>query len=93
VIATLASIFKTRTRDAWCALLEGTDACVAPVLDLQEARAHPHMVARGVYAEIAGLAQPAPAPRFSRTPGAIQGPAPAAGEGGRARLQSWMETL
>jgi len=92
-IATLASIFKTRTRDAWCALLEGTDACVAPVLDLQEARAHPHMVARGVYAEIAGLAQPAPAPRFSRTPGAIQGPAPAAGEGGRARLQSWMETL
>lgn len=65
----LARLFKSRTRDQWCALLEGTDACVAPVLDWDEAKRHPHNVARNVYVEIDGLVQPAPAPRFSRTPG------------------------
>jgi alpha-methylacyl-CoA racemase len=61
----LAAIFRTRTRDAWCALLEGTDACFAPVLSMAEAPGHPHNVARGAFIERAGVVQPAPAPRFS----------------------------
>jgi alpha-methylacyl-CoA racemase len=69
---TLETLFATRTRDQWCSVLEGTDACFAPVLELDEAPAHPHMQARGVYEQRDGMAQPAPAPRFSRTPGAIQ---------------------
>jgi alpha-methylacyl-CoA racemase len=64
----LAGIFRTRARDEWCALLEDTDACVAPVLSLAEAPRHPHNVARGTFIESGGLLQPAPAPRFSRTP-------------------------
>lgn len=64
-----ARLFKGKTRDQWCALLEGTDACVAPVLGWDEAKHYPHNVARNVYVEIDGLVQPAPAPRFSRTPG------------------------
>ncbi|MET0476546.1 MAG: CoA transferase, partial [Actinomycetota bacterium] len=66
--ARLAARFRTRTRDEWCALLEGTDACVAPVLSLLEAPAHPHHQARDTFIEVAGVTQPAPAPRFSRTP-------------------------
>lgn len=67
----LAAIFATRTREEWCALLEGTDACFAPVLTLDESVVHPHVQARGTYIDSAGLQQPAPAPRFSRTPGAV----------------------
>jgi alpha-methylacyl-CoA racemase len=67
----MAALFKTRSRDAWCALLEGTDACFAPVLDWDEAPLHPHNVARGSFVSDGGVVQPAPAPRFSRTPGAI----------------------
>ncbi|MGH7116820.1 MAG: CaiB/BaiF CoA transferase family protein [Stellaceae bacterium] len=63
----LAARFKTRARDEWCALLEGTDACFAPVLTTDEAPHHPHNAARGTYVEIDGIIQPAPAPRFSRT--------------------------
>ncbi|MDG4549068.1 MAG: CaiB/BaiF CoA-transferase family protein [Candidatus Contendobacter sp.] len=70
----LRAAFRTRSRDEWCALFEGSDACVAPVLDLDEAPAHPHNRARQTFVESAGLMQPAPAPRFSRTPAAIQGP-------------------
>ena len=77
--ARLAALFRTRTRDEWCALLEGTDACFAPVLSLGEAPSHPHNAARGTFAEVAGVVQPAPAPRFSATPGAIAGPAPESG--------------
>ena len=66
--ASLKALFRSRTRDEWCALLEGTDACVAPVLDLDEAPKHPHNVARGTFVEVDGVMQPAPAPRFSRTP-------------------------
>lgn len=69
-------IFRGRTREAWTELLEGTDACFAPVLPLSEAQLHPHNLARRAFVEIAGVAQPAPAPRFSRTPGGIQGPPP-----------------
>ena len=63
----LADLFRTRTRDEWCVLLEGSDACFAPVLDWDEAPAHPHNVARGTFVEVEGVVQPAPAPRFSRT--------------------------
>jgi alpha-methylacyl-CoA racemase len=69
--ARLAELFRTRTRDEWSALLEGTDVCFAPVLTMSEAVEHPHNAARGTFAEVGGRVQPAPAPRFSRTPGAI----------------------
>jgi alpha-methylacyl-CoA racemase len=70
----LATQFRTRTRDEWCTLLEGSDACVAPVLSLLEAPAHPHHQARATFIEVAGVIQPAPAPRFSRTPCAHPAP-------------------
>ena len=70
--AILAHIFAGKSRDAWCELLEGTDVCFAPVLTLEEAPRHSHMKARGAYVERNGISQAAPAPRFSRTPGAIQ---------------------
>ncbi len=66
----LAQHFLTRTRDEWCAILEGTEACVAPVLDMEEAPLHPHNLARGTFVELAGVTQAAPAPRFSHTPNA-----------------------
>jgi alpha-methylacyl-CoA racemase len=66
----LADVFKTRTRDEWCAVLEGTDACFAPVLDWDEAPAHPHNQARQTFVTVDGVVQPAPAPRLSRTPAA-----------------------
>jgi alpha-methylacyl-CoA racemase len=64
----LADVFRTRTRDDWCAQLEGTDACFAPVLTWDEAPLHPHNLARGTFVDLQGVVQPAPAPRFSRTP-------------------------
>ncbi|TPQ43819.1 CaiB/BaiF CoA transferase family protein [Cupriavidus pinatubonensis] len=67
----LAELFRTRTRDEWCALLEGTDACFAPVLSYEEAPQHAHLKARETFVEIDGIVQPAPAPRFSRTPSAL----------------------
>jgi len=67
----LAALFASRTQADWCALLEGSDACFAPVLTLEEAAQHPHMQQRGVYRDIDGTLHAAPAPRFSRTPGAI----------------------
>lgn len=72
--AALREVFLTRTRDEWCALMEGTDVCFAPVLTLAEAHHHPHNVARETFVESGGVLQPAPAPRFSGTPGAIQWP-------------------
>jgi alpha-methylacyl-CoA racemase len=86
--ARLAARFRTRTRDEWCALLEGTDACVAPVLSLAEAPAHPHNRARATFVEVGGVPQPAPAPRFSRTPCAT--PIPPTGPGDpTATLAAW----
>ena len=64
----LAALFRTRTRDEWAALLEGSDACFAPVLDMAECADHPHNAARGTFIEVAGVAQPAPAPRYGATP-------------------------
>jgi alpha-methylacyl-CoA racemase len=63
----IAELFKRKTRDEWCELLEGTDVCFAPVLTIAEARSHPHNVARGTFIEIDGFGQPRPSPRFSRT--------------------------
>ena len=69
-----AALFTTRTRDAWVEFFAGHEVCFAPVLTMSEARAHPHNVARRTFIEIDGAPQPAPAPRFSRTPGAVQNP-------------------
>lgn len=76
----LAAVFRTRTRDEWCDLLEGTDACFAPVLTMSEAPSHPHNVHRATFTTLDGAPTPAPAPRFSRTPAAVAGPAPVAGQ-------------
>lgn len=85
----LEALFVTQTRDHWCALLEGTDVCFAPVLDLQEAPQHPHNLARQSFVEIDGVTQPAPAPRFSRTPTTVQAPAAIAGEHSEEILNDW----
>lgn len=77
--AAIAGIVRTRTRDEWCAQLEGTDACFAPVLSLDEAPAHPHAVARASYISIDGVTQPAPAPRFDRSVPDTPRPSPATG--------------
>jgi alpha-methylacyl-CoA racemase len=83
----LAALFKTRTRDAWCALLEGSDACFAPVLSMREAPLHAHNVARATFVESAGVTQPAPAPRFARTPSALPPVAPPIGAHSRELLR------
>ncbi|MFE1428292.1 CaiB/BaiF CoA transferase family protein [Streptomyces fungicidicus] len=72
--AVFTARFKTATRAEWTALFEGTDACVAPVLSLRDAAGHPHLTARGTYTEAYGITQPAPAPRFSDTPGTLRLP-------------------
>ncbi len=81
----LAAVFKTKTRDEWRVVLEGSDACFAPVLELDEAPNHPHMKARGVFQNHQGVMHPAPAPRFSRTPGSIK----ANSVDGAAVLKKW----
>jgi alpha-methylacyl-CoA racemase len=70
----LVAIFQSKTRDEWCTIMEGTDVCFAPVLTLAEAPLHPHMAARKTFVERHGVTQPAPAPRFSRTPATIREP-------------------
>jgi alpha-methylacyl-CoA racemase len=87
--ARFAETFKSRTRDEWCELLEGSDACFAPVLDMVECQAHPHIAARNIHQSIDGVINPAPAPRFSRTPGGIAHPATAAGADTFAVLERW----
>jgi alpha-methylacyl-CoA racemase len=85
----LAAVIAKKTRDEWCAIMEATDVCFAPILDLDEAPRHPHNVARQTFVEVDGVLQPAPAPRFSRTPGAVAGPPPAIGAHTRSALESW----
>ncbi len=85
----LAAIFKQKTREEWCAVMEGSDVCFAPVLSFSEAPRHPHNVARGTFVEVDGIEQPAPAPRFSRTPPAIQGPPAKPGEHTDEALADW----
>jgi alpha-methylacyl-CoA racemase len=81
--------FLEKTREEWCAVFDGSDACFAPVLTFSEARAHPHNAARANSVLSGRIEQPAPAPRFSRTPGAIRGAPPERGEGGREALIGW----
>ena len=85
----VAAAVATRTRDEWAAVFEPLDACVAPVLTLGEAAEHPHLRARATLVERDGVVQPAPAPRLSRTPGAISGPPSAPGEHTRDALRDW----
>ncbi|MBL6749789.1 MAG: CoA transferase [Nevskia sp.] len=82
----LAAVMRTRTRDQWCQVMEGSDVCFAPVLDWSEAPQHPHNRARNTFIEIDGVTQPAPAPRFSRTPPKVQRPPSSPGEHSEAVL-------
>jgi alpha-methylacyl-CoA racemase len=86
----IADVFATRTRDEWTEEFADSDACVAPVLGLGEATRHPHLVARGTFVELGGVVQPAPAPRFSGTPGALDRLPPAAGQHTDEVLAEWL---
>ena len=83
----LEAVIKTKTRDEWDAIMLGSDVCYAPVLSLSEAPKHPHNVARQTFVEVGGVVQPAPAPRFSRTVPAVQGPPE--GATNEASLKAW----
>jgi len=85
----LTALFKTKTRDEWCRIMEGTDICFAPVLSMSEAPEHPHNRARGTFTEVAGVVQPSPAPRFSRSRPSIQRPPAQVGEHTDAALADW----
>jgi alpha-methylacyl-CoA racemase len=85
----LAAVIATKTQGEWCELMDATDVCFAPVLTLDEAPHHPHNAARKTFVDIAGVTQPAPAPRFSATPGEIQGPPPGIGAHNDAALAEW----
>ena len=87
--ARLTEVFKQKTRDEWCRIMEGSDVCFAPVLSMAEAPAHPHNRARGTFVEVDGVPQPGPAPRFSRTPGAIGRPPAAPGQHTEEALRDW----
>jgi len=85
----LAAVIATRTRDEWCQIMDATDVCFAPVLSMDEAPDHAHNKARETFVEVAGVIQPAPAPRFSATPGVIQGPPPKIGGDNVSALSDW----
>ena len=85
----LGQVIARKTQAQWCEIMDATDVCFAPVLDLDEAPKHPHNVARRTFVEVEGVTQPAPAPRFSQTPGAIQGPPPGIGAHDREALSDW----
>jgi alpha-methylacyl-CoA racemase len=87
----LTEIFRSKTRDEWCEIMEGTDVCFAPVLTMLEAAEHPHNVERGTFVEVAGMTQPAPAPRFSETPGEISRPQAHAGQHTDEILGEWLD--
>ena len=82
----LTALFATKTRDEWCAIMEMTDVCFAPVLSLTEAPQHPHNVERETFLTVGGATQPAPAPRYSATVNDTPRPAPAVGADGEAVL-------
>jgi alpha-methylacyl-CoA racemase len=85
----LGEIFRQKTRDEWCAIMEGSDVCFAPVLSMGEAYEHPHNVARGTFVEVGGVKQPGPAPRFSRTPAQISRPPSRPGQHTDEALADW----
>ena len=78
-----------KTQAEWTAIMAGTDVCFAPILDLDDAPKHPHNAARQTFVDVGGVTQPAPAPRFSATPGAIQGPPPGIGAHNQEALRDW----
>jgi len=84
-----AALFRQKTRDEWCAIMEGTDICFAPVLSFREAAEHPHSKARGSFVEVEGIVQPGPAPRFSRTPSSVRGGPPDFGAQTGETLVKW----
>ncbi len=86
--AELTRVFKTKTQSEWCDIMQGSDVCFAPVLNLEEAPSHPHNVARDTYIDVAGMTQPAPAPRFSRTPSSVRFESQAVGKQSIDILQS-----
>ncbi len=85
----MRAVFRTKTRDEWCEIMEGTDVCFAPVLSMGEAPEHPHNRARKTFVEIEGTVQPAPAPRFSRTAPSISRPPAHAGQHTDEALGDW----
>lgn len=85
----LCEIFESKTRDEWCAVMEGAQVCFAPVLEMSEAPLHEHNRARSTFVEVAGRTQPAPAPRFSRTPAEISRPPARSGENTDEALAAW----
>lgn len=85
----LTARFKERTQAEWAETFDGTDACVAPVVRLADAPEHPHLASRGTFVTVDGVAQPAPAPRFSRTPAAVGRPPALPGEQTREALTAW----
>src|SRR5271167_961337 len=85
----VATLFRTKTRDEWCKIMEGSDICFAPVLSMAEAPNHPHNKLRGTFVEENGVTQPGPAPRFSRTPSKIQRPPARPGEHTEEALRDW----
>jgi alpha-methylacyl-CoA racemase len=85
----IGALVKARTRDEWCRIMEGSDVCFAPVLAMSEAPAHPHNASRKTFIEIAGMMQPAPAPRFSRTPAEVVRPPAHAGQHSVEVLAGW----
>ena len=87
--ARFAAVFRSRTRDEWVAAMAGRNACLTPVLDIDEAPAHPQMQARQTFTAFDGLVYPSPAPRFERTPASLRRPPPAAGEHSRDALAGW----
>ncbi|MGA0600529.1 CaiB/BaiF CoA transferase family protein [Caulobacter sp. KR2-114] len=85
----LATVIASKTQDEWCAIMDATDVCFAPILNMDEAPKHPHNVARQTFLDLDGVVQPAPAPRFSATPGQVQGPPPAIGAHNETALKDW----
>jgi alpha-methylacyl-CoA racemase len=86
----LREVFRTKTRDEWCALMEHTDVCFAPVLTIDEAAGHPHNVARKTFVEVGGISQPSPAPRFSRTEAELSRPPSNVGQHSDDVLSDWL---
>lgn len=85
----MRATFAGKTQGEWCSILEGTDCCFAPVLTMKEAPSHPHNVSRNAFVEVDGIVQPAPAPRFDRTPAAVPTPPQPPGAGSRVALAEW----
>jgi alpha-methylacyl-CoA racemase len=89
VIEIYREVFKQKTRDEWCEIMEGSDICFAPVLSMTEAPSHPQNLARDSFVDVMGVTQPGPAPKFSRTEAAVQGPPPSLGQDTEDGLAEW----